>query len=537
MRVFSYVALIGSIQAKAVKNGDNPKLPADFFDAPSPIQDKASKKAAKKEKKMPPGVPQNIPNAPHLVPQAPPRQMPRRPIPTLPSSYKPLFHADQGFRSFAQKNNFPPLMEERKILQRTYQANPNMRMPSALAPQDYRNINYFNNLANNQQNNKNKNLHCMVCNGRSYDECYRRGIARKCSEHEDACFLEVRYQGVQVVGVMSGCKQKVACINDMKQNFFDFNEYNQNGVNLLDHGKHDCQLYTGSKAGNSVCRNCCFDDFCTDGWQPSSFKDWNIAQGTEVEREMMLFDQFSRPPHYWEQMKMGKTSQIPRVQVIDSLEDFNRPPTMADLVDDNGKAPVIPNAHGKSKDKQMPDFLRRQQAARAAAAKATTRPNTTRGVSDSDFMNLVAKIDGNKPAPKRPLAKRPVPKRPGGKAPGKAPGKRPGGKGPWAHLPPWKQRQLQQARQKAMAKKAAAKQAQPAAMKFSEWQPHPGTKATFDEGPIIEVETTLSDEEFSDLISSLDSKKNTDLEALVREIESDNKNSQEAAEQTTPNEH
>ena len=306
MRVFSYVALIGTIQSKAVKNEKEgiPELPADFFGAsePPPMA-KAARKAAKKAEKSEAPLPERInvvqppPNAPHLMPKAPPQMM-QRAMPTLPPSYRPLFSDNSGFRAFAQKNNFPPLVEERKILQKTYQMNPRLKMGqyTALQPQDYRNTNYFNNMANNMQNNKNKQLECMVCNGRSYDECYRNGIARRCSEHEDACFLEVRYQGTSIVGVMSGCKQKVACINDMKQNFFDFNEYNQRGVNLLDHGKHDCQLYTGSKHGNSVCRNCCFEDFCTDGWQPQSFDDWNISKGTEVEREMMLFDQFSRPP-------------------------------------------------------------------------------------------------------------------------------------------------------------------------------------------------------------------------------------------------
>merc|ERR1711937_970022 len=402
---------------------------------------------------------------------------------------------NSGFRAFAQKNNFPPLVEERKILQKTFQMNPRLKMGNynALRPQDYRNTNYFNNMANNMQNNKDKQLECMVCNGRSYDECYRNGIARRCSEHEDACFLEVRYQGTSIVGVMSGCKQKVACINDMKQNFFDFNEYNQRGVNLLDHGKHDCQLYTGSKHGNSVCRNCCFEDFCTDGWQPQSFEDWNISKGTEVEKEMMLFDQFSRPPMYWDQMKSKQSiSKMPRIQVINSLDEFNRPPTMADLVD--GKAPALPNVPGGKKEKKVPEFLKRQAAMKAGYKMGSTRGTTTT---------------------------QPVPKRPTGKSP-KAPAKRPGGKGPWSHLPPWKQRQLQAARQKAMAKKQQQKQAAPAAMKFSEWQAHPGTqKATFEEGPVVEVETSLSDDEFSDLIASLDSKKNTDLEALVREIEAD----------------
>merc|ERR1711937_1074529 len=89
---------------------------------------------------------------------------------------------NSGFRAFAQKNNFPPLVEERKILQKTFQMNPRLKMGNynALRPQDYRNTNYFNNMANNMQNNKDKQLECMVCNGRSYDECYRNGIARRC---------------------------------------------------------------------------------------------------------------------------------------------------------------------------------------------------------------------------------------------------------------------------------------------------------------------------------------------------------------------
>jgi hypothetical protein len=496
---------------------------------PSPIQDKAARKAAKAAARA---LPDQIMEQEPPMQQAPPMQM-AQPLPTLPPSYKPLFSNNRGFRAFASKNNFPPLLEERKILQKTYQMNPRLKMGQlGLHQSDYRNMNYFTNMQNNQQNNKNKQLECMVCNGRSYDDCYRNGIARRCSEHEDACFLEVRYQGINIIGVMSGCKQKVACINDMKQNFFDYNEYNQRGVNLLDHGKHDCQLYTGSKQGNSVCRNCCFEDFCTDGWQPQSFEDWNISKGTVVEREMMLFDQFSRPPMYWDGNVKQQNLQLPRVQVINSMDEFNRTPTMQDLINETGKAPIMPNGHGK-KDKKVPEFLRRQNAHKAAMAasykaaqtQSASKP-TKQAVSDDDFMNLVAKIDGNEQktpnASVRPTGRRPVPKRPIGKSP-KAPGKRPGGKGPWAHLPPWKQRQLQAARQKAMAKKQSAKkQAAPAAMKFSEWQEHPGTqKATFEEGPVVEVETSLTDDEFGDLIASLDSKKNTDLEALVREIEID----------------
>merc|ERR1711990_515601 len=100
-------------------------------------------------------------------------------------------------------------------------------------------------------------------------------------------------------------------------------------------------------------------------------------------------------------------------------------------VDADGKAPAIPNVPGGKKEKKVPEFLKRQAAMKAGYKMMSTRgPATTQSVSDDDFMNLVAKIDDN------------------GKSP-KAPSKRPGGKGPWSHLPPWKQRQLQAARQKA----------------------------------------------------------------------------------------
>ena len=215
MRVFSYVALIGTIQSKPAVNNKKgiPELPADFFGASEPPpMDKAARKAAKKSAEKSP-LPERLnvksPGAP--PPQGPPQMMPRAPMPTLPSSYRPLFSDNSGFRAFAQKNNFPPLVEERKILQKTFQMNPRLKMGqiNGLRPQDYRNTNYFTNMENNMQNNKNKQLECMVCNGRSYDECYRNGIARRCSEHEDACFLEVRYQGTSIVGVMSVANKKL----------------------------------------------------------------------------------------------------------------------------------------------------------------------------------------------------------------------------------------------------------------------------------------------------------------------------------------
>ena len=94
---------------------------------------------------------------------------------------------------------------------------------------------------------------------------------------------------------------------------------------------------------------------------------------------------------YWDQMKAKQTiSKIPRVQVINSLDEFNRPPTMADLVDKDGKAPV-PNVPGGKMEKKVPDFLRRKEAHKAAMAAGykytTQRPGTTQQVSD-DVSNI-----------------------------------------------------------------------------------------------------------------------------------------------------
>ena len=74
-------------------------------------------------------------------------------------------------------------------------------------------------------------------------------------------------------------------------------------------------------------------------------------------------------------------SKMPRIQVINSLDEFNRPPTMADLVD--GKAPALPNVPGGKKEKKVPEFLKRQAAMKAGYKMGSTRgPSTTQSVSD-----------------------------------------------------------------------------------------------------------------------------------------------------------
>ena len=92
---------------------------------------------------------------------------------------------------------------------------------------------------------------------------------------------------------------------------------------------------------------------------------------------------------YWDQMKSKQQiSKMPRIQVINSLDEFNRPPTMADLVDADGKAPAIPNVPGGKKEKKVPEFLKRQAAMKAGYKMMSTRgPATTQSVSDDVSSN------------------------------------------------------------------------------------------------------------------------------------------------------
>merc|ERR1711990_1116339 len=498
--------------------------------------------------------------------------------------------------------------------------------------------NHFANLSGMPQ--QNQSLQCLVCSGRSYEECYRNGILRTCPQQENSCFLEVRYQGSRVSSVQSGCQQEVACINNMKQNFFDFSEFGAKKGNPVDSAQatHDCKLFTGHRYGNSVCRNCCFDNMCTDGWQPATYDEWNISKGSEVEKQMMLFDQFSRPAGFFAEQRQ-RTLPV-RTQVIRDQHSWNRAPTWADLdaqrnemMDAMNRAKKQPKSQNMVKNPKKPapkkphfnkpnsidltktSFRKPTVVTRSPATRkpATTRTVTTRKIttrkpllnkygrpvqnrpgfrlnqqkptqkpttkalSDDDFMNLIAKLEvkntktvekkvANKKSPKsskkkssssKPqlkMAMKATTKKvttteaPTTKAPTTTQAAETK-KGPWSHLPLWKQRQLMAARKRKIAAFKAAKAAKAAAqakggkleaapqmMKFSQWAPQPeDKKATFEEGPIIEVESSLSDSEFSELISSLDTKSDTDIARLIQskeaKYETETANESENAEQ------
>jgi len=591
MRVISAIALIGATSAKPAKKAtDIEVLDLSMFESDTTTTEViTSTTAAPTTKKA---------------------------MPTLPPNYRPMFSEDPDFQEFATKHHFPPIVQEREMMAKMgYDAR--FKHPQQ---------NPFFNSFNNQQP---KNLQCMECSGQNYEHCYANARLRECPQQEKACFLEVRYRGSQVVSVQSGCSQEVACINNMKQNFYDFNEFGLSKVDRLNSGAHDCKIYSANSRANSVCRNCCFSDNCTDGWQPNSFEDWNIADRKEVKKQMKLFDQFVYSPQPQSHVQRQVT------QYANSLEDLNRAPTFADLDSNkninrqpvakkqprdhvaNYRARQLAEQQQRLKQQQAQQQARQQQLQRqqqiakhqemqkqqqlqreraqggpssrfaqpkvinvrttkvTTTRKPITRKTTTRrvmttrkptttkkSVSDDDFMALIAKLESDKVkdqdkkstsksslAKKKAAAKKSKPsiqlksaskttvapkttEAPKTKATTKAKveAKKPTGKGPWSHLPPWKQRQLQAARAKAIAAAKAKKQAmmtkktkaaQPQMMKFSSQVEAPG-KAVLEEGEIIEVNTSLSDEDFGKLIASIDTKdKNADFDAIISAIEAE----------------
>ena len=329
MRVYKYIALVGALQGRTIKkNSQKKNLPTEEPEAttttsPDDIIDLTmflDEDYEQKEIKV-----KTTKATTRATTTA-------RPLPTLPPNYKPIFSDEPEFRSFAAKHQFPPILEEEKVMQRMA-GNPRLKSSQ----------NHFASLAGVGRK---QTVQCLVCSGQTYEECYRNGTVRQCPSAENSCFLEVRYQGSRVSSVQSGCQQEVACINNMKQNFYDFDNSARTKGPALDAAQatHDCKLFTGHRYGNSVCRNCCFDDMCTDGWQPMSYDEWNISKGSPVEKKMMLFDQFSRPSGFFAEQR-AKAFPV-QTQVIRDQQNWNNPPTWADL--DHQRNQVM-NQHQRAK--------------------------------------------------------------------------------------------------------------------------------------------------------------------------------------------
>jgi hypothetical protein len=442
MRLFAYLAVYGSLSA-AQKDRKIQTLGAKTIDLRVGKDSKGKQKSAK-------AAPQKV-----AAPR-PPLMSEEELIAKMSFNGPPVkTNFKEDFAAFALKNQFPPAVTENRMLEE-YARRVQVRK------KDEEKNEYLQQL---RRDNNNRGLSCLTCSSQSSDECYQTGQVRQCGQDEGACFLETRFLGHTVIHVTSGCQQKVACINNMKQNFWDIDG---NGIQLLDEQMHDCKLFSGGQGSSSVCRNCCFDDKCTKDWQPNSFDEWRILPKTPQMREMMVFDQFSSPPEHW-----MKAAENRRVEYFTNIADMKKPPT-------SKKGKKKEEKDGEKNAKEDSDGvinLRTTQRPIMRTARPTARPTT-------------------RPTTRRPTTtRRPVVKTTRPKTTAQAPGRFANMHG--AQKQPNMQRmmQMRQARMRAAAA-AGKKPATTQKPKVVKTTPKPKAKTT----------TTISDDAFMNLLNILGKK-------------------------------
>merc|ERR1712149_21134 len=260
MRVLSIVCLSAYAAAKTIpeKNG---ALRINLEKEPSKSPSAEKKKSKKTKKKN--GTPVVTLHA------APKPEYPQGQV-SSPIQYIDPNDIDTSFGKFAKQMQHPAYLNSETMLREMIEKGKKMGREDLAAK--------FAEKLNLPK--EEKRLQCFECSGNSYEECYRQGQKRTCGSTETSCMLEVRFQGSvnskngpEVRQVRSGCQQKVACINNMKQNFW---EIDGNKVNLADSHMHNCKIFSQPE-DVSVCRNCCFKDNCTKDWQPKNYEDLNKA--------------------------------------------------------------------------------------------------------------------------------------------------------------------------------------------------------------------------------------------------------------------
>lgn len=123
---------------------------------------------------------------------------------------------------------------------------------------------------------------CWTCdNASSQTECEANGSDGFCKDNQDACFLEIRKRGGEIISYRTGCKDSSSCQNNKQQNFGQGSKVDWN-----------CKpTDTGFSArflkGEDVCFQCCETDNCVsngnvkgvatvaDFWTPTSETHWN----------------------------------------------------------------------------------------------------------------------------------------------------------------------------------------------------------------------------------------------------------------------
>jgi len=121
-------------------------------------------------------------------------------------------------------------------------------------------------------------LKCFTCRALSVEACQAAGSIVECEENEDSCELEVRTRlnsatgYYDQIGIITGCKQKLACQNNQKQNFVG-----------KDKDTTQCRPETDKGYDHSVCRQCCWDNDCVDNngnfWDPQTRWQWKQENG------------------------------------------------------------------------------------------------------------------------------------------------------------------------------------------------------------------------------------------------------------------
>jgi len=127
-------------------------------------------------------------------------------------------------------------------------------------------------------------LSCWTCEATSVEDCQASGTLVDCLENEESCELEVRTRLNQQSGeyfierISTGCKQKLACENNQKNNFIGkMGNFNKNKDIT------QCRPETDQGYDHSVCRQCCSTDNCVnaDGnfWDPQTRWQWGQKNG------------------------------------------------------------------------------------------------------------------------------------------------------------------------------------------------------------------------------------------------------------------
>lgn len=101
-------------------------------------------------------------------------------------------------------------------------------------------------------------LMCWRCNADNMEQCLEKGEIDICDSIEDSCGLEERRWSGILVGLKLGCKSRLQCSYDIKNNF-------------VADPNNQCRP---TEFGHSVCRQCCGNDICNRGWNIRSESGW-----------------------------------------------------------------------------------------------------------------------------------------------------------------------------------------------------------------------------------------------------------------------